>query len=151
MKKTVRRLAGVLGASGIYMVISAVLAAASVLLSLYVPILFGRAIDEITDGGVFFEPLLGFLKRAAVIAAITAVLQWIMGIINNRITFDTVRRVREQAFEKIERLPLRYIDQSARGDLLSRVIADVDQFADGLLMGFSQFFTGIVTIIACSG
>lgn len=148
MSKTVKRLARVLGASGFYVMISAVLAAAGVLLSLYVPILFGKAIDEITDDGVFFEPMIGFLWRAAVIAAITAVLQWIMGIINNRITFETVRRVREQAFDKIEHLPLKYIDQSAHGDLLSRVIADVDQFADGLLMGFSQFFTGIVTIIA---
>ena len=151
MKNTLKRLASVLGKSGALMICSAALAAASVLLSLYVPILFGRAIDQITDGGVFFAPMAEFLVKAAVIAAATAVLQWVMGIINNRITFDTVRTVRAMAFEKIERLPLKYIDQSASGDLLSRVIADVDQFADGLLMGFSQFFTGIVTIFATLG
>ena len=151
MKNTLKRLASVLGKSGALMFCSAALAAASVLLSLYVPILFGRAIDQITDGGVFFAPMAEFLVKAAVIAAATAVLQWVMGIINNRITFDTVRTVRAMAFEKIERLPLKYIDQSASGDLLSRVIADVDQFADGLLMGFSQFFTGIVTIFATLG
>lgn len=151
MKNTLKRLASVLGKSGALMICSAALAAASVLLSLYVPILFGRAIDQITDGGVFFGPMAEFLVKAAVIAAATAVLQWVMGIINNRITFDTVRTVRAMAFEKIERLPLKYIDQSASGDLLSRVIADVDQFADGLLMGFSQFFTGIVTIFATLG
>ena len=151
MKNTLKRLASVLGKSGALMICSAALAAASVLLSLYVPILFGRAIDQITDGGVFFAPMAEFLVKAAAIAAATAVLQWVMGIINNRITFDTVRTVRAMAFEKIERLPLKYIDQSASGDLLSRVIADVDQFADGLLMGFSQFFTGIVTIFATLG
>lgn len=150
-KSTLARVLKVLGKSRALMACSIVLAAASVLLSLYVPILFGSAIDEILDGGVRFEPILKFLTRAGIVAAVTAVLQWAMGIINNRITFETVRRVRELAFEKIERLPLKTIDDHSVGDLLSRVISDVDQFADGLLMGFSQFFTGIVTIIATFG
>ena len=153
MKKrnTLIRVASVLGKSKALMACSVVLAAASVLLSLYVPILFGDAIDQILETGVNFDIILKFLTRAGVVAAATAVLQWAMGIINNRITFETVRLVRKQAFENIERLPLKYIDSHAYGDLLSRVISDVDQFADGLLMGFSQFFTGIMTIFTTLG
>lgn len=150
-KNTLMRVLRVLGKSGALMACSIALAAASVLLSLYVPILFGDAIDQILDDGVRFEPIVKFLTRAGIVAAVTAVVQWVMGVINNRITFETVRRVREQAFEKVERLPLKTIDNHAYGDLLSRVISDVDQFADGLLMGFSQFFTGIVTIFATLG
>ena len=153
MKKrnTLIRVASVLGKSKALMACSVVLAAASVLLSLYVPILFGDAIDQILETGVNFDIILKFLTRAGIVAAATAVLQWAMGIINNRITFETVRLVRKQAFENIERLPLKYIDSHAYGDLLSRVISDVDQFADGLLMGFSQFFTGIMTIFTTLG
>ncbi len=150
-KNTLLKVASVLGKSKLLMLCSVVLAAASVLMSLYVPILFGSAIDCITETGISFELIFGFLLRAGLITLATAVVQWVMGIINNRITFDTVREVRRQAFEKIERLPLKYIDSHAYGDLLSRVISDVDQFADGLLMGFTQFFTGIMTIFTTLG
>ena len=150
-KDTLLKVASVLGKSRLLMFCSIALAAASVLMSLYVPILFGRAIDCIAEEGISFELIFGFLLKAGLITLATAAVQWVMGIINNRITFDTVREVRRQAFEKIERLPLKYIDSHAYGDLLSRVIADVDQFADGLLMGFTQFFTGIMTIFTTLG
>lgn len=146
MKSTVKKLLLLLGKSRAELYCSIVLAAVSVGLSLYVPILFGNAIDEITESGVSFDIIFGFLFKAGIIAVVCAVLQWTMGIMNNRITFDTVKRVRDLAFEKIEVLPLKYIDSHAYGDLLSRVISDVDTFADGLLMGFSQFFTGLMTI-----
>lgn len=151
MKKTLSRLMKLLGRQKLALLCSILLAAAGVMLSLYVPILFGDAIDQILDTGVHFDIILKFLTRAGVVALATAVLQWAMGIINNRITFNTVKLVRKQAFEKIEILPLKYIDGHAYGDLLSRVISDVDQFADGLLMGFSQFFTGIMTIFVTFG
>ena len=150
-KSTLMRVAKVLGRSRALLACSMILAASSVLLSLYVPILFGDAIDRITEEGIDFGIIFGFLLRAGVIAAITALLQWAMGIINNRLTFETVRTVRKQAFDNIERLPLKYIDRHAHGDLLSRVISDADQFADGLLMGFSQFFTGVMTIFTTLG
>lgn len=150
-KSTLLKVASVLGKSKVLMAISVLLAAVSVLLSLYVPILFGDAIDLIVENGINFDAIFGFLWRAGLIVLVAAVLQWVMGIINNRITFDTVRIVRKQAFDKIERLPLKYIDSHAYGDLLSRVISDVDQFADGLLMGFSQFFTGVMTIFTTLG
>ncbi len=151
MKNTVKKLLGFLGKSRTALMMSVLLAAASICLSLYVPILFGSAIDNILDSGVSFGPILEFLTRAGIVVVICAILQWAMGIINNRITFETVRRVRERAFEKLEHLPLKYIDSNAYGDLLSRVISDVDTFADGLLMGFSQVFTGIATIIVTFG
>ena len=151
MKKTVKNLLKLLGKSRAALFVSIILAAASVSLSLYVPILFGDAIDEIVETGIRFEVVSRLLFRAGIVVAATAVLQWAMGMINNRITFDTVKRVRDLAFEKIESLPLSYIDSHAVGDLLSRVISDADQFADGLLMGFSQFFTGIATILVTLG
>lgn len=129
-------------------IISIVLAAVSVILSLYVPILFGDAIDNIIGASnVNFELIAKTLVLAAIISAVSALASWLMTTINNRITFLTVRDIREMAFKKIEHLPLKYIDSHATGELTSRVIADVDQFADGLLLGFSQFFTGIVTIV----
>ena len=150
-KSVLLRVAKVLGKNRALLVCSVVLAAASVLLSLYVPILFGDAIDRIASEGIDFKIIAGFLIKAGVISACAAVLQWIMGTINNRLTFETVRLIRSRAFENIERLPLRYIDGHAYGDLLSRVISDADQFADGLLMGFSQFFTGVMTIFTTLG
>lgn len=127
---------------------SVILAAVSVVLSLYVPILFGNAIDNIIGkGNVNFEIISKTLIAAGIVSAISALASWLMTTINNRVTFLTVRDIRDMAFKKIERLPLKYIDSNATGELTSRVISDVDQFADGLLLGFSQFFTGIVTII----
>lgn len=131
----------------VLLILSIVLAAVSVVLTLYVPILFGDAIDNITENGVDLATVVGFLVKAAITALVAALLQWLMNVINNRITYETVRDLREKAFLKIENLPLKYIDSHPHGDLVSRVISDVDQLADGLLLGFSQFFTGIATII----
>lgn len=131
-----------------YLILSVLLAALSVVLTLYVPILTGDAIDYIiAEGLVDFAPILAILKKMAVVILITGVAQWVMNICNNKMTYHVVRDIRVEAFEKIERLPLSYLDSHSYGDIVSRVIADVDQFADGLLMGFTQFFTGVVTIL----
>ena len=130
------------------LVLSLVLAAASVALTLYVPVLIGDAIDYIIgENNVDFAAVTEYLIKIAVIVCVTALFQWIMNTINNKITYNVVRDIREQAFRKIEILPLKYIDSHSYGDIVSRVISDTDQFADGLLMGFTQFFTGIITII----
>jgi ATP-binding cassette subfamily B protein len=127
--------------------LSNLIAVGAVGLTLYIPILVGRAIDLIVrPGDVDFPGILSLLVRVAVVAGATAVLQWIMNAINNKVTYQVVRDVRDEAFKKIQILPLRYIDGHSTGEIVSRVIADVDQFADGLLLGFSQLFTGVVTI-----
>ena len=127
---------------------SLVMAAATVALTLYFPLLTGDAIDYILEPGkVDFNAIIPILKKLAVIAIITAVCQWIMNVCNNHITYNVTKDIRDEAFKKIEILPLRYIDDHSYGDIVSRVIADVDQFADGLLMGFTQLFTGILTIL----
>ena len=131
-----------------YLGMSIVLAAVTVALTLYLPVLTGRAVDLIIEKGlVDFAGILAILKKMAVIIVLTAVAQWIMNACNNKITYNIIRDIRKEAFEKIEKLPLKYIDGHSYGEIVSRVIADVDQFADGLLMGFTQFFTGIVTIL----
>lgn len=130
-----------------YLGCSIVLAAVTVALTLYVPILIGQAVDLIVaPGQVDFAGIFIILKKMAVIILLTAVAQWIMNACNNKITYNVIRDIRMEAFEKILRLPLKYIDGHSYGEIVSRVIADVDQFADGLLMGFTQLFTGIVTI-----
>lgn len=131
---------------------SILLAAVTVALTLYVPIVIGEAIDNIvSEHNVNFAAIAALLTRVAVVVGITALLQWIMNTINNRITYGVVRDVRGAAFRKIEVLPLGFIDSQSRGDIVSRVIADADQFADGLLMGFTQLFTGVVTILGTLG
>lgn len=145
---TVRKLIVSLKKYSLLTVFSMALAAASVTLTLYVPILFGKAIDNIVEGNVNFDGVVSYLAKAAAAAIAASLLQWIMNAVNNRIAFETVRDIRNKAFLKIEALPLKYIDSHAHGDLVSRVISDVDQLADGLLLGFSQFFTGAVTILA---
>ena len=128
--------------------ISVLLAAASVILTLYIPILTGDAIDYILEPGrVEFVKILPILQKMLIIIIITAVAQWIMNICNNKLTYRVVKDIRTEAFHKIEILPLKYLDAHSYGEIVSRVIADVDQFADGLLMGFTQLFTGIVTIV----
>ncbi len=128
------------------------LAAVTVGLTLYVPILVGDAIDCIVEAGkVDFAAILPILIRIAVVVGITALTQWLSGVINNRITYRVVQDIRADAFRKIQVLPLSYIDSHAHGDTVSRVITDVDQFADGLLMGFTQLFSGVVTILATIG
>ncbi len=130
-------------------VLSVITAAASVGLTLYVPILAGNAIDLIVgEGNVDLAGIGDILFKIAVVVGITAVVQWIMNTVNNRITYHVVRDVRNEAFRKLERLPLSYLDVHPVGETVNRIIADADQFADGLLMGFTQLFTGVVTILA---
>ncbi len=129
-------------------VLSLLLALAVVAGTLYIPILVGRAIDLAIDKGrVDFNGIYKILTEIGVVAGLTALLQWLMNVCNNRITFGIVRRLRKHAFEKIQSLPLSYIDSHPVGDTVSRVISDADQFSDGLLMGFSQLFTGVLTIL----
>lgn len=130
-----------------FLILSVIIAAASVAGTLYIPIIIGEAIDYIIEAGkVDFDAILPLLIRAGVVAAATALCQWLMSVINNKVTFQVVRDIRNTAFRKIEELPLKYIDGHPTGDIVSRVIADADTFADGLLMGFTQLFTGIMTI-----
>ena len=127
---------------------SLVMAAATVALTLYFPLLTGDAIDYILEPGkVDFNAIVPILKKLGIIAILTAVCQWIMNVCNNHITYNVTKDIRDEAFKKIEILPLRYIDDHSYGDIVSRVISDVDQFADGLLMGFTQLFTGVLTIL----
>lgn len=129
-------------------VLSIAFAGIVVALTLYLPILIGKAIDYIIEPGrVDFMVIRGILMKSVVIAIITAVLQWIMNTINNKITYQVISDIRKDAFERLQILPLKYMDRHPVGDVVSRVIADADQFADGLLMGFSQLFTGVVTIV----
>lgn len=130
------------------LIFSLIFAAISVALTLYFPILTGRAIDLIVDEGrVDFDGILSISTKAGIIALITGVTQWLMNTCNNRMTYGIVRDIRTDAFKKLEKLPLSYIDSHSHGDMVSRIIADVDTFADGLLMGFTQLFSGVATII----
>ena len=132
--------------------LSVLLAAVTVALTLYVPVLIGRAIDLIVGPGQVDMPgILRLILRIAIVVAATAAVQWVVNTINNQITFQVVRDVRAQAFAKLQILPLSYIDSHPTGEIVSRVIADVDQFADGLLLGFTQLFTGVVTILGTLG
>jgi ATP-binding cassette subfamily B protein len=127
---------------------SIVLATITVALTLYVPILTGRAIDLIIGkGNVDFDGIYKIIFKVCIIIAFTALAQWLMNMCNNKITYGVIRDIRKEAFEKLEILPLKYIDEHQYGEIVSRVITDVDTFADGLLMGFTQLFTGIVTIV----
>ena len=130
------------------LILSIILATITVALTLYFPILTGKAIDFIlAKGKVDFAGILSLAKEGILIIAITALAQWIMNMCNNRMTYNIVRDIRKDAFDKMEHLPLSYIDSHSHGDMVSRIIADVDTFADGLLMGFTQLFTGIATIV----
>ena len=132
----------------IYLGISILMAALTVGLTLYVPILVGDAIDLIIGKGlVDFQGIAHILMKLAAAIGITAAAQWLMNVCNNKMTYGIVRDIRDEAFRRIEALPLKYIDAHSYGEVVSRVIADVDQFADGLLMGFTQLFTGVVTIL----
>ncbi|MBD5509179.1 MAG: ABC transporter ATP-binding protein [Lachnospiraceae bacterium] len=136
----------------VYLAASIVMASVTVALTLYFPILTGRVIDLVIDKGrVDFSGVFAILKQMAVIVAVTSAAQWIMNVCNNKMTYRIVQDIRNEAFRKIEILPLRYIDGHSYGEVVSRVIADVDQFADGLLMGFTQFFTGVITILGTLG
>ncbi len=131
-----------------YVALSVIFAAATVAMTLYVPILTGDAIDLIVGkGNVDFSAVYAIIKKIIIVVGLTALSQWIMNICNNKITYGVIRDIRKDAFEKLEILPLKYIDSHSHGDIVSRVITDVDTFADGLLMGFTQLFTGVITIL----
>ncbi len=147
-KDTMKQMLQYVKKHSLFVILSILFAAVSVALTLYVPILIGDAVDLIVaPGKVAFDEILHILLVIGVCIGITGIAQWIMNICNNRITYQVVHDIRKDAFDKLQILPLKYIDGHSQGEIVSRVIADVDQFADGLLMGFTQFFTGIVTIV----
>ena len=150
MKKqsTLRRILQYVGKYPVALVGSIVFALASVAATLCIPVFFGDAIDCIVDKGkVFWEELWYIFLKIACAAGVAALTQWLMSLCNNRISCNVVRDLRKHAFEKLSVLPLRYIDSHSHGDTVSRVVADADQFSEGLLMGFTQFFTGVMTIL----
>ena len=131
----------------VYVVLSLLFAVATVAFTLYIPILTGDAVDLILGEGIVdFEGIYKILIQIIIVMLLTALAQWVMNICNNKITYGVIRDIRDKAFKKLEIVPLKYIDGNSHGDIVSRVIADVDQFADGLLMGFTQLFTGVITI-----
>ena len=145
---TLKKVLGRIARYRLNAVLSILLSAVYVGLSLYVPILAGRAIDSIiAPGSVDYAQIMLELTKIAIVAAIAALAQWLMNIINNSMTYNVVKDMRTEAFNRLMKLPLSYIDAHPYGETVSRIIADVDQFADGLLLGFSQLFTGILTII----
>ena len=147
-KDTLLKVWGYIKIYRILVVLSIVFAGIVVALTLYLPILIGEAIDVITEPGkVDFALIKVILMKSVVIAVFTAILQWIMNTINNKITYQVIADIRKDVFERLQILPLKYMDGHPVGDVVSRVITDADQFADGLLMGFSQLFTGVVTIL----
>lgn len=146
--ETLKKVFGHLGKYRIFVVFSVLLATVSVALTLYVPKLTGHAVDYmITAGEVDISGVLRVMIQIGICTVVTALAQWLMNVCNNKMTYQVVRDIRNEAFQKIEILPLKYIDGHPYGEVVSRVIADVDQFADGLLMGFTQMFTGIATIV----
>ena len=150
--RTLKKVFRYLGRYRVFVVFSILLAAVSVALTLYIPKLTGHAVDYIIGPGQVDIPgAVQVMIRIGVCTLITALAQWLMNVCNNKMTYQVVRDIRNEAFRKIEKLPLKYIDGHPYGEVVSRVIADVDQFADGLLMGFTQLFTGIATIVGTFG
>lgn len=151
-KMTLRKVLRYIRKYWLYLAASIIMAAITVALTLYLPILTGRVIDRIVGKGqVDFDGVFAILQRMVIVIAITAAAQWIMNVCNNKMTYRIVQDIRNEAFHKIEILPLKYIDGHSYGEVVSRVIADADQFADGMLMGFTQFFTGVITIVGTLG
>ena len=151
-KGTVKRVLGYVKRYPLSLVLTLLLAAVTVGFTLYVPVLVGDAVDCIVGpGDVDFAGLGRIFVLIGVSVAVTAVAQWLMSVCNNRIAYEVVRTVREDAFGKITRLPLSYIDSHPHGDAVSRIVADAEQFSDGLLMGFTQFFSGVLTIAGTLG
>lgn len=148
-RKTLRKLMKFIAGYKWLLVLSLLLAAASVILQLYVPVLFGNAIDEIiSEHNVFFDDMWGYLKQIIIFAMTAAVLMWVMNLVNNRMTYRVVQDIRSKAINHIQKLPLSYLDRHASGDIVSRIIADADILSDGLLLGFTQLFVSVVTVIA---
>ena len=147
-KQTLKRLFSIIGKYKPMLILTIVLALVFVVVSLYIPILVGDAVDVIIDkGNVKFDLLIPILIKIVIVVLLGGISQWVMSIINNYITYNTVRDIRKIAFNKLNKLPVKYIDSNPHGSIVSRIITDVDTFADGLLMGFTQVFTGIATII----
>lgn len=147
-KSTLKKVFSYIGKYKYFLILSMIFAAVTVGLTLYAPILIGKAIDCIVGkGDVDFVLMKSILIKIAIIVVTTALVSWLMNVCNNKITYNVSRDLRKKAFDKIEILPFSYIDTHSKGDIVSRVITDVDQLSDGLLMGFTQFFTGVITII----
>ncbi len=146
--KTLKKLWNHIAKFRVLLILSVLMAGATVILQLYVPILFGDAIDNIVAAGKVDFTMVGYyLKRVVILAVLSGVTGWVMSIINNRMTYRVVQDIRAQSIRHIQRLPLSYLDKHSSGDIVSRIIADADILSDGLLMGFSQLFSGIVTIV----
>ena len=147
-KQTLKRLFSIIGKYKPMLILTIVLALVFVVVSLYIPILVGDAVDVIIDkGNVKFDLLIPILVKIVIVVLLGGISQWVMSIINNYITYNTVRDIRKIAFNKLNKLTVKYIDSNPHGSIVSRIITDVDTFADGLLMGFTQVFTGIATIV----
>ena len=146
--KTLKKLWNHIAKFRVLLILSVLMAGATVVLQLYVPILFGDAIDNIVAAGKVDFAMVGFyLKRVVILAVLSGVTGWVMSVINNRMTYRVVQDIRAQSIRHIQRLPLSYLDKHSSGDIVSRIIADADILSDGLLLGFSQLFSGIVTIV----
>ncbi len=146
-KSTIKKVLNYIKEYRLYLVLSILFAAVSVVLTLYIPILIGNAIDHIIEPGkVDFDKIIVIIIKVLISVGITALCQWFMNICNNKIAYNVVRDIRKEAIRKIEILPLKYVDNRSYGEIVSRVVADVEQFSEGLLMGFTQFFTGVITI-----
>lgn len=147
--QAMKQLLPIIGRYRLLLFISIILAAVSVILQLYVPIIFGRAIDQIVGTGKVDFPAIGQdLAQILILVLVSAAATWLMGLINNKLTYRTVQDIREKAIRQLQLLPLSYLDQHPSGDIVSRIIADTDQLSDGLLLGFSQLFSGLITIVA---
>ena len=147
-KSTIKRILKYLSKYKAAIITSLILALATVAGQLAIPVLQGKAIDRIIgEGNVDFKGILQIITIILITVGAVAVFQWIMNVINNKITFSIIRDIRKDAFDRLQILPVNYVDTHSTGDIVSKVISDVDQFADGLLMGFTQFFTGVMTIL----
>ncbi|QIE61848.1 ABC transporter ATP-binding protein [Lactobacillus delbrueckii] len=147
--QAMKQLLPIIGRYRLLLFISIILAAVSVIFQLYVPIIFGRAIDQIVGPGKVDFPAIGQdLVQILILVIVSAAATWLMGLINNKLTYWTVQDIREKAIRQLQLLPLSYLDQHPSGDIVSRIIADTDQLSDGLLLGFSQLFSGLITIVA---
>ena len=145
---TFRKVLGVVGSYAHLLLLSVLLAGLTVVLQLYIPVLFGDAIDQIVaPGNVSFDELSHILKNVCVLVVISSLATWVMNVINNRLAFQTVKDIRSRAIRQLQHLPLSYLDSHSSGDIVQRVIADTDQLSDGLLLGFTQLFSGVITIV----
>lgn len=146
-KSTLSKLLKELGKYRLLLLLSIVLSCLTVVLTLYIPILFGATIDYIVDDGLSIDYIVACLKYIALLICVNSFLTWFMNIINNSITFNVVKNIRNKAMDKLSRLPLSYVDKQSSGDIVQRMIGDADQVADGLLLGLTQLFSGVVTIV----